>query len=1172
MNAPKRISRIEYSLLSPKDIRRMSVRKIIWPDTYDDDGIPYPQGLMDLNLGVIDPGLRCKTCDQKAASCPGHFGHIELARPVVHVGYTRLIRKLLQVTCRSCSRLLLTSKELERLTSSEEGGGGSDYVTEKDIKNGRICPHCGKQQLKISFEKPTTFSETWAAGRKQCEHTLTPIDIRARLERIPYDDLRVLGVNPAVARPEWTILTVLPVPPLTMRPSIILEDGQRSEDDLTHKLADIIKINQRVKESQDAGAPPSIMEDLWELLQYHVTTYLDNEVANCPLATHQSGKALKTLSQRLNGKEGRFRASLSGKRVNFSARTVISPDPNIQVDEAGVPLQIANTLTIPVQVTEKNIDELRAMICNGVERSQTSEKCRVLDAISPQSERYRITPNNQKDISERIEVGWTVERQLKDNDTILLNRYPSLHRCSILAHRAVVMDAKTIHIHPSVCSSYGVKFDGDEMNLHLPRSEEARAEAHMLISVRENLVFPRDGSPVVGVHKDILPAIWRFTRGIQWFTKGETLDLLKDIAVDHLPPAGKVEDGLEYWSNRQIFSLLLPTGLTTTFKSDACTGCIQCKEVLCPRDAYVRVFRGCYQAGLIDSKALDARRGLLTSQIYHRYGSEVVIKFIKNVSALGIRAAMLYGISFGLDDITPSRGLNSVIHKQLTPIYDQKGHRDWIDTESLYLSKIRQTQAQLDRLFIKLLVSGLHKGYWNAFEPKTSGPIAESIMGCLGQQYVHEHRISEGFRDRTLPHFKPGDVSVEARGFVKNGYRTGLNPVEFFFHAAHERSNATSKTFQAVQGGYLQRRLSYALQDLSVNQDGSVRLRTGRIVQFSYGEDGTDPGRSSFGEAVDVKGIVEAVLENGPRFDSPEITQTLDQPDPITTYSPPVKDSETGENKTDSGKENSIECLSIRRFIQLYYKSHPEKCEATSLWVTWPSRQVVNELIHALSDTHSAVRGAAVDALSTLGDARAVQPLIGMLEDVALEVRGKAAEALGKFGDISAIPKLQTLLQDPFCYVRGKASQSLRLLTSIAETQSNTDLDGLSLKEPDSPPDTQEEILPVISEVLDAISSTDKNVIITTPNGPSNGDSAFPNRMLGEDIVNLPESERHLLSIESLLNLLAAESPDVRLFAVQTLGERGDVRAISPITKLLNDTEYAIFTAALEALEKLKGT
>ncbi|MGB4580043.1 MAG: DNA-directed RNA polymerase subunit A', partial [Methanoculleus sp.] len=454
MTSPKRVGRIEFGLFSPKEIRKMSVRKIIWADTYDDDGFPYPQGLMDLHLGVIDPGLRCKTCDQKAADCPGHFGHIELAKPVVHVGYTRLIRKLLRVTCRNCSRLLMTAEEVEKIAGSEDSDATVDVVSEKDVKKERICPHCGEQQLKVSFEKPTTFTESYIEDRRKIEHKLTPADIRARLERIPDEDLRLMGVNPDVARPEWTILTALPVPPVTMRPSIILENGQRSEDDLTHKLVDIIRINQRFKENQDAGAPQLIIEDLWELLQYHVTTYLDNEVAGCPPARHRSGRPLKTLSQRLKGKEGRFRGSLSGKRVNFSARTVISPDPDLSIGEVGVPLAIANEMTIPVRVTPFNLEEMRQYVLNGPERPTIRSPCGANYAIRPDNRRMRLSDTNLETVAEMLEAGWTVERQMKDGDIVLFNRQPSLHRMSIMAHRIVVMDGKTFRLNPAVCPPY----------------------------------------------------------------------------------------------------------------------------------------------------------------------------------------------------------------------------------------------------------------------------------------------------------------------------------------------------------------------------------------------------------------------------------------------------------------------------------------------------------------------------------------------------------------------------------------------------------------------------------------------------------------------------------------------------------------------------------------------
>ncbi|HMK15974.1 MAG TPA: DNA-directed RNA polymerase subunit A', partial [Methanomicrobiales archaeon] len=344
---------------------------------------------------------------------------------------------------------------------------------------------------------------------------------------------------PEVARPEWTVLTVLPVPPVTMRPSIILENGQRSEDDLTHKLVDIIRINQRFKENQDAGAPHLIIEDLWELLQYHVTTYLDNEVAGCPPARHRSGRPLKTLSQRLKGKDGRFRGSLSGKRVNFSARTVISPDPNIKVTEVGVPLAVAREMTVPIRVTPFNKDEMREFILRGPVRPDIYAPVGANYVIRPDNRRLRLSDANLETVVAMVEPGWTVERQLRDGDIVLFNRQPSLHRMSIMAHRIRVMDGKTFRLNPAVCPPYNADFDGDEMNLHVPQTEEAKAEAQILLAVEENILSPRFGGPIIGGIHDHVSGIFMLTHGTKDFTKEQILYLLKHFPIERMPEPQK---------------------------------------------------------------------------------------------------------------------------------------------------------------------------------------------------------------------------------------------------------------------------------------------------------------------------------------------------------------------------------------------------------------------------------------------------------------------------------------------------------------------------------------------------------------------------------------------------------------------------------------------------------
>ena len=269
----KHVGSIEFGSFSPEEIEKMSTVKIVTAELYDKEGYPVDAGLMDVRLGVIDPGLRCKTCGGKLKECMGHFGHIELARPVIHIKYIKNILDFLRTTCSACGRLLMQDKDRESwkdsiIKAERERGieARRDKVAEiiSSLKNIRKCPHCKEKQYSVKLEKPSTFMEN--------DRRLSPIEIRTRLARISDDDCFLLGVNSRATRPEWMIFTLLLIPPVTMRPSITLETGERSEDDLTHKLGDIVRINQRLFENINAGAPEIIVEDLWDLLQYHVTT------------------------------------------------------------------------------------------------------------------------------------------------------------------------------------------------------------------------------------------------------------------------------------------------------------------------------------------------------------------------------------------------------------------------------------------------------------------------------------------------------------------------------------------------------------------------------------------------------------------------------------------------------------------------------------------------------------------------------------------------------------------------------------------------------------------------------------------------------------------------------------------------------------------------------------
>ncbi len=766
MTAPKRIKKIKFGLLSPAEIRKMSVTKVITADTYDDDGYPIDMGLMDPRLGVIDPGLRCRTCGGRPGECPGHFGHIELAAPVIHVGFARLLRKILMTTCKKCGRLMLDEKAkteyLRQIQTNIRLGQPVDEIVKNVFKEGKssTCPYCGEEQKEIKFEKPTGYIEDG--------HKLMPTDVRDRLEMIPDEDIMVFGMDPKNARPEWMVLTVLPVPPVTVRPSITLESGQRSEDDLTHKLVDIIRINQRFQENRDAGAPQLIIEDLWELLQYHVTTYIDNAVSGVPPARHRSGRPLKTLSQRLKGKEGRFRGSLSGKRVNFSARTVISPEPNLSINEVGVPLKIAKEMTVPMTVTAFNLEVAKEFVKRGSENHPGANYVK-----RPDGRRLKVTDKNAAELADALEVGWKIDRQLKNGDIVLFNRQPSLHRMSIMGHFVKVMPDKTFRLNPAVCAPYNADFDGDEMNLHVPQNVEAMAEARILMIVQQNILSPRFGGPIIGGLHDHISGIFLLTKGYSLFTENEALDVSRKVGIHELPDPAIKKEGVNYWTGKQIFSLILPKDLEMTYTAKICENCEVCKKEECEKDAYVVIREGVLKCGTIDEKAIGAFSGKIVDRIVKTYDDETARHFIDNVTRLAIRAIMRFGFSFGISDADIPR--EAKVQTTDVILDSEKQVRKLIeayDAGELEALPGRTLNETLEMRIMQELakardaagsIAGKHlasEGDNSAVIMARSGARGSflnltQMTGCVGQQSVRGERIMRGYYARTFHISRP---------------------------------------------------------------------------------------------------------------------------------------------------------------------------------------------------------------------------------------------------------------------------------------------------------------------------------------------------------------------------------------------------------------------------------
>jgi len=882
----KSINSIRFSVWSPAEIRKYSVAEITAPETYDEDGMSVQGGLMDGRLGTLEPGQKCLTCGNTAARCPGHFGHIELAEPVLHIAFIDNIYKLLLSTCRSCSRMKMPQEDLDEFAKIRKKEAAYSILSQKRIpeqilekaKKAKECPHCGKTQYELIFTKPTIFIEKTEIG----EHRLLPITIRERFSQIIDDDLILLGYDPTTARPEWFILQALPVPPVTVRPSIILETGIRSEDDLTHKMVDIIRVNQRLKESKEAGTPPLIVQDLVDLLQYHATTYFDNEVSGIPQAHHRSGRPLKTLTQRLKGKEGRFRGSLSGKRVDFSSRTVISPDPNLDLSEVGVPESVAMKLTIPEIITEWNIERMKKLVINGPNKFPG-----VNYIVRPDGVKIRLDfVEDRSTIADNLEMGYLIERHLTDGDIVMFNRQPSLHQMSIMAHYVRVLPGKTFRLHPSVCPPYNADFDGDEMNLHVPQSEEARAEAILLMRVQDQLISPRYGGPIIGGLRDFITGAYLLTKDDTQLTAQEfsNLAMLGSYEGELPKPAAKGKDGPMY-TGKQLFSLFLPKDFNYVITSKWSKGT---KGVT--KDVVIK--NGELLSGIIDKSSIGAEE---PESVLHRiakdYGNAQAKKFLNSILIIVKQYITHYGFSYGYSDLELSEKVRQGILDDIQQSYDTVN--DFISQAkkgTLKLTRGLSSDEALEAYIVNELSKARDKAGSTAdqsFDETNAGRIMATtgargsslnigqMAGALGQQSRRGKRLLTGYNNRALAHFREHDNNPDAHGFVKSNYRDGLSAIEFFFHAMGGREGLVDTAVRTQQSGYMQRRLINALEHIRLEYDGTVRDPHGHIVQFLYGEDGIDVAKSDHGEAFNVDRLIESqtIIDSGKKATKEEASE-----------------------------------------------------------------------------------------------------------------------------------------------------------------------------------------------------------------------------------------------------------------------------------------------------------
>jgi DNA-directed RNA polymerase II subunit RPB1 len=849
---PVRTGEVQFGTLPDDEIRQMSTVQVKDTTIYY-RGLPNPYGINDHRMGTVDRRLLCGTCCRDVKECQGHTGHIELAFPMYHIGFFDTCLKALRCICYGCSHILLSKEEISALRITEEGKARFQIIYNM-VKARKKCCHCGMSQpsyvrLTHSIRTDWLPEADWESveEKEYCSLPFTQRDALSILTHIPDDHKKVLGFNEFCNPKDMLMCTVL-VPPPVARPAIMASEGSRSrgQDDLTHKLQDINKRSIDLQNAYPQGETwrevvitPELLEKI-QRLQFEVFTYMNNNIRGQKQSTQRSGAPTKSITDRLKGKDGRIRGNLMGKRVDFSARSVITPDATMDIDEVGIPLKVAMTMTVPVRVTSYNIEELTRRVANGmtdIHGAETVITCSgVMINLAHCENRCKI----------RLQFGWVVERFLTDGDIVIFNRQPSLHKVGMMGHRVKLMSGDTFRLNLCCANPYNADFDGDEMNLHVPQSPSAIADVATIMMVPRQIISPQANRPVMGIVQDSLLGAYLFSRNDVLLTRLQACHLVAHLRYQssRLLPPPCVLLPEELWSGKQLVSLLFPP--------DFCYGTVARSADLSLHSEVV-VRGGELLTGELRKAAMGTSSGGFVDVLFRQYGCVLTARWMSEVQRLVNAWLCTRGFSVGVQDCVLGVSGEERVRERIetTLAIAQELIDEGVATET---EEARVLEGTVVRILNKCLMQtgGIvdeELGDANAVRMMVQAgskgnPINLSqICGCVGQQSVEGRRVFAEKGGRTLSCFSKYGNSLESQGFVQNSYALGLQPHEYFFHAMGGREGLVDTSVKTATTGYIQRRQVKAMEDHKVCYDGTVRNAEECIVDFSYGGDSMDPTR-----------------------------------------------------------------------------------------------------------------------------------------------------------------------------------------------------------------------------------------------------------------------------------------------------------------------------------------
>ena len=889
-------------LSSQQDIVKQGVLEVCDKPLYDLDRNKQPRknAPLDGRMGTARKNVACETCGETFETCNGHFGYMWLALPCFHVGFFKTIVTILQQICKECSYVLLSETDRRAFFKSLCGQNVDDLrrvqigkKVHEQCKKTKKCPACGavngvvkkagsaalkvihdkfrtyntsSSQKKVPPKSKVMFDNSFESARatnpevekhwKKAVDDLNPLRVLKLFQAITDADCEFLGVNSERGRPETFIWQFVPAPPVSIRPSVT-QDLASTEDDITQKMADIVGMNNLIKQGLRNGSPTAQIVEQWDHLQLQVAQFVNSDV-NSP---NSNSKPIRGFCQRLKGKQGRFRGNLSGKRVDFSGRTVISPDPNLGIDQVAIPQLVAKTMTYPERVHANNIKKLRGLVENGPKQYPGA-----VYIVKPAGKNY-LKYGDLAGHARRLQIGDTVERHLEDGDIVLFNRQPSLHRLSIMSHFVKVRPHRTFRLNECVCTPYNADFDGDEMNLHVPQTEEARTEARELMGVKHNLITPKNGEPIIAAIQDFITASYLLSKKDVFYNRQTFTNICMamfdaNVHIDLPPPTIVKPETL--WTGKQVFNVLMRPNRQSPVLVNLDAACREYRAVagqhhdLDKNDGWLCIRNSEIMCGVMDKSTIGSgKKDSVFYVILRDFGPDAAVQAMNRLAKLAARWLSEQGFSIGVGDVIPGGRLLEQKSKLIEEAYTQcdelimqfkKGklakaagcdeEQTLENSISGILSKVRQQAgetciSELSRHNAPLLMA--------TSGSKGSNINVSQMVAAVGQQIIGGKRVEDGFQDRSLPHFPKNARQPPSKGFVRNSFFSGLSPSEFIFHAMSGREGLVDTAVKTAETGYMSRRLMKSLEDLSVQYDNTVRNSSSSVVQFKFGDDQLDP-------------------------------------------------------------------------------------------------------------------------------------------------------------------------------------------------------------------------------------------------------------------------------------------------------------------------------------------